>query len=128
MGAARTQVVIDLQASLMRAVGEFGADAGFAPLKERTLATAAALDYVLMLASGAAGTRILERDAERAIHDGCARAVDDLIAAAAAISAIGSPRARVFTREAARSLNAAIAAEGLATDARRFALIALVNP
>jgi hypothetical protein len=128
MGDERTQVVIDLQATLMRAVGEFGGEARFAPLKERTLATAAALDYVLMLASGAAGTRILERDAERAIHDGFVRAVDDLIAAATAISAVGSARARVFAREAARSVNAAITAEGIATDARRFALIALVNP
>ncbi|HEY4440633.1 MAG TPA: hypothetical protein VGN14_09260 [Candidatus Elarobacter sp.] len=120
--------MIALQSALMRAVGEFGADPRFAPLRERVLATAAALDYVLMLVSGAAGTRILERDAERAIRDGIARAVDDLIAAATAIAKIGTPKARAFARETAKALHDAVHAEHLATEERRFALIALANP
>jgi len=120
--------VIALQGSLMRAVGEFGGDPRVVPLRERALATAAALDYVLMLVSGAAGTPIVERDAEGAIHDGVARAVDDLIAAGTAIAKIGTPKARTFARGAAKSLNDAVHAEGLATDERRFALIALANP
>jgi hypothetical protein len=128
MGAARTQVVIALQGALMRAVGEFGGDPRMAPMRERALATAAALDYVLMLVSGAAGTRILERDAERAIHDGVARAVDDLIAAGTAIAKIGTPKARAYARLTAKALQDAVQAEGLATDDRRFALIALANP
>ena len=128
MGADRTQIVIALQGSLMRAVGEFGGDPRVLPLRERALATAAALDYVLMLVSGAAGTRILERDAERAIHDGVVRAVDELIAAATAIAKIGTPKARAFARGAAKALLEAVNTEGLATDERRFALIALANP
>ena len=128
MGAERTQVVIALQRLLMRSVHEFGDDALLVPLKERVLATAAALDYVLMLASGTAGTRILERDAERAIRDGMARAVDDLIAAASAIVRVGSPRAHAFARDVAASLGDALRVEDLATDDRRFALIALSNP
>ena len=36
------------------------------------LATAASLDYVLMLVTDTAGTRIPENDAQRAIRDGLA--------------------------------------------------------
>jgi hypothetical protein len=120
--------VIALQGALMRAVGQFGLDRRVAPLKDRVLATAAALDYVLMLASGTAGTRILERDAERAIHDGIVRAADDLIVCATAISGIGTPASLAFAREAAAVLGAVLRDEGLATSERRFALIALANP
>lgn len=127
MGAERPQLVVSLQATLMRAVGEFGGEPPFVPLRDRALATAASLDYVLMLATGTAGARILERDAERAIHDGLARAVDDLIASATAIASIDAPEARTFARDAAKALLAAVRVEGLATDARVFALIALTN-
>ncbi len=111
----------------MRAVRDFGDDDRFEPHKERTLATAAALDYVLMLASGTAGARILERDAERAIREGIVRAVDDLITSASAIAAIGSPRSCTFAREAAKTLQTVVRTEGLQSDARLFALIALAN-
>ncbi len=127
MGAERARVVVDLQGALMRAVGDFGTDARFAPHTNRVLATAAALDYVLMLASGAAGTRIAHDDAERAIHDGIARAVDDLITSATAIAALGTPQGCAFAREAARSLREILREESLESDERRFALIALAN-
>ncbi|BDE07859.1 hypothetical protein WPS_31350 [Vulcanimicrobium alpinum] len=117
-----------LQGALIRAVRDFGDTPEFASGKDRALATAASLDYVLMLVRGAAGARILERDAQRAIKDGVVRAVDDLIASATAIVAVGSPEAHAFAREAVSVLRAALAFEGLATHERRFALIALANP
>jgi len=57
VGAERPQVVVSLQAALMRAVGEFGGEPPVVPLRDRVLATAASLDYVLMLATGSAGAR-----------------------------------------------------------------------
>ncbi|HEX3465132.1 MAG TPA: hypothetical protein VHS78_13885 [Candidatus Elarobacter sp.] len=127
MGAERAQLVVALQSALMRAVGEFGEGEAFEPHRARVLATAAALDYVLMLATGTAGVRIPERDAERAIRDGIARGVDDLLAAASAIARTGTPEARAFAREAAASLRALVREEGLESDERSFALIALTN-
>ena len=94
MGAERSQLVVALQAALLRAAAEFGDQEWFAPHHPRVLATAAALDYVLMLATGTAGVRIPERDAERAIHEGMARAVDDLIASATTIAAERDRRRR----------------------------------
>ena len=111
----------------MRAVGEFGAAAEVEELRPRLLATAAALDYVLMLATGAAGARIPERDAERAIRDGIARAVDDLIAASTAVARGGTPDAVAFARETAAALREVLRAEALESDARSFAVIALAN-
>ena len=127
MGAERPDVVVALQSALLRAVGAFGDDEHFEPHKARVLATAAALDYVLMLATGTAGVRIPERDAERAIREGIARAVDDLMAAAAAVAEIGSPDAIAFARGTARTLRSVLRDENLTTDARSFALIALAN-
>jgi hypothetical protein len=127
MGAERPDIVVTLQAALLRAVGAFGDDAHFAPHKGRVLATAAALDYVLMLATGSAGVRIPERDAERAIRDGITRAVDDLLAAAAAVAEIGTPAALAFARDTAKSLREVMRDEELQTDERSFALIALAN-
>lgn len=111
----------------MRAVGEFGEADGVEPLHARVLATAAALDYVLMLATGATGVRIPERDAERAIRDGIARGVDDLILVATAIGRGGTPAAVAFARDAAKSVRALVREEGLESDARSFAAIALAN-
>ena len=127
MGADRPDVVVGLQASLLRAASEFGEEAWFAPHSARVLATAAALDYVLMLATGTAGVRIPERDAERAIREGIVRAVDDLIAAANAIAHAGTPPAVAFARETAASLRNVLTSESLDSSERRFALIVLAN-
>ena len=127
MGAERPRLVVELQAALLRAAGEFGEEEAFVPHHARVLATAAALDYVLMLATGTAGVRIPERDAERAIHEGFVRGVDDLIAAATTIAALGTPPARAFARESAKSLRAIVRDEALENDERSFAVIALAN-
>jgi hypothetical protein len=127
VGAARAQLIVALQAALMRAVGEFGDAEGFEPHRARVLATAAALDYVLMLATGTTGVRIPERDAERAMRDGIARAVDDLIVVATTIGRSGRPGAAAFAREAAKSLRAIVREEALESDERSFAVIALAN-
>lgn len=127
MGAQRARFVVTVQAALMRAAGEFGEEAGIAELKSRALASAAALDYVLMLASGSAGTRIPRRDAERAIAEGCTRAVEDLLACGAAIAALGTPAALEFAHTTAHALHAFADEGSLASDDRRFALIALAN-
>lgn len=127
MGAERAALVAALQGGLLRAVAEFGDDERFAPHKERVLATAAGLDYVLMLASGSTGARIPADDAERAIRAGMVRGVDGLIAVAGSIARIGSPRATAFAREAAATLGTIVRAEGLRDDERTFALIALAN-
>jgi hypothetical protein len=128
VGADRTQLVVELQRTLMRAVADFGEDPAFAAHKARVLATAAALDYVLMLVTGSAGTRIPVGDAERAIREGITRGVDDLLALAKAIAAIGTPPAIAFARESARVLVTITRAEGLTNDERTFAMIALANP
>lgn len=127
MGAERARLVVVLQRTLLGAVAEFGQEPGFAPHKERVLATAAALDYVLMLATESAGTRIPAADAERAIHDGLARGVDSLIAVATSVAKIGTPRAGAFAHETAATLGTIVRAEGLADHERTFALIALAN-
>ncbi len=127
MGADRARLVVALQAALLRAVAEFGEHEALAPHRPRLLATAAGLDYVLMLATGTAGVRIPERDAERAMHEGIARGVDDLILAAGAIARIATQPATAFAREAAKSLREILRDEGLASDARSFAVIALAN-
>ena len=127
MGAERSQLVVDLQSALMRAVSDFGADERFGPATNRVLAAAAALDYVLMLATGTAGVRIAHDDAERAIREGIARAADELLSAATIVAGLGSREAQDFARENARMLRDVLRAEGLETEERRFALIALVN-
>lgn len=127
MGAERARLVVVLQGTLLRAVSEFGEAPGFAPHKERVLATAAALDYVLMLVTESAGARIPAADAERAIHDGIARGVDSLIAVATSVAKIGTPRAGAFAHETATTLGTIVRAEGLSDHERTFALIALAN-
>jgi len=127
VGTRRAQLVVALQAALLRAVADFGDAESFEPHRSRVLATAAALDYVLMLATGTTGVRIPARDAERAIHEGMARAVDDLIAVATTVGRIGTPAATVFSREAAASLRAVLRDEQLENDDRSFAVIALAN-
>jgi hypothetical protein len=127
VGTQRAQLVVALQAALMRAVGEFGGADGLEAQRARVLATAAALDYVLMLATGTTGVRIPRRDAERAIRDGLARGVDDLIAVATAIGRNGSPAAAAFARETAKSLRTILREEALESDERTFAVIALAN-
>ncbi len=127
MGAERARLVVALQAALLRAAGEFGDQEWFAPHHSRVLATAAALDYVLMLATGTAGVRIPERDAERAIREGLTRGVDDLIAGATTIAESGTPGATAFARAAAAALRPILREETLSSDARSFAVIALAN-
>jgi hypothetical protein len=77
------------------------------------LASAAALDYVLMLATQTA--------------DGIARAVDDALLLLRAIAASNDRRVHAFVRDGVRTLQTAIAAENLAGDKRRFALLALAH-
>jgi hypothetical protein len=127
MGTERADVVVTLQEALMRAARDFGNAPAFEPHAARVLATAASLDYVLMLARGATGSRIGERDAERAIHEGIIRAVDDLILAADAIASASTPPATAFAHEIAKMLAEVVREEALRTDARTFALIALAN-
>jgi len=127
VGTERSQLVVALQGALLRAAAEFGDEEWFAPHHQRVLATAAALDYVLMLATGTAGVRIPERDAERAIHEGITRAVDDLIASATTIAASGTPAAIAFARDTAAPLRTTLRDENLASDERSFAVIALAN-
>ncbi len=127
MGAERARLVAALQGALLRAAADFGGEPRFAPHEQRVLATAAALDYVLMLVSESAGTRIAAADAQRAIREGVVRGVDDLIAAATSIARIGSPRAGAFARETAKTVGAITRAEGIVDDERTFALIALAN-
>ncbi|HYW53674.1 MAG TPA: hypothetical protein VE826_06885 [Dongiaceae bacterium] len=127
MGAERADVVVALQAALMRAVGEFGESGEVEPHRPRVLATAAALDYVLMLATGTTGVRIPERDAERAMREGIARAVDDLIAVTTAVARCATPEAVAFARETAGALRGIIREEALESDERSFAVIALAN-
>jgi hypothetical protein len=127
MGAERARLVVALQAALLRAAADFGEHEKLAPHQPRLLATAAGLDYVLMLATGTAGVRIPERDAERAMREGITRGVDDLILAAGAIAQIATPPASAFARGSAKSLHEILRAEDLASDARSFAVIALAN-
>ncbi len=127
MGTERAQLVVALQAALLRAASEFGNEEWFAAHNPRVLATAAALDYVLMLATGTAGVRIPKRDAERAIHEGFTRAVDDLIASATTIAENGTPAALAFARETSVPLRTVLREEALASDERSFAVIALAN-
>jgi len=127
VGAERPRLVVELQAALLRAASEFGDEEAFAPHHARVLASAAALDYVLMLATGTAGVRIPERDAERAIHEGFLRGVDDLIAAATTIAQLGTPAARAFACECAKPLREIVREEALESDERSFAVIALAN-
>jgi hypothetical protein len=127
VGVDRADVVVTLQTALMRAAHDFGEASAFRPHAARVLATAAALDYVLLLARGAAGVTIAEDEAERAIHAGIARGVDDLILAADAIASVRSPAATAFAHETAKSLRAVLGAEDLGNDERTFALIALAN-
>ncbi|GAC1411505.1 MAG: hypothetical protein NVSMB64_21360 [Candidatus Velthaea sp.] len=127
MGADRGLLVVALQALLMGGVRSFGDDPAVAACTQRTLATAAALDYVLMLATDTAGVRIAHDDAERAMRDGFARAVDDGIALVRAIASIGEPDAGAFAREGLRTLRSAIDGESLADDTRTFAMIALAT-
>ncbi|MEA2688416.1 MAG: hypothetical protein QOJ39_858 [Candidatus Eremiobacteraeota bacterium] len=111
----------------MRAVGDFGSDDTVEAHRARVLATAAALDYVLMLATGTTGVRIPRRDAERAIRDGISRGVDDLIAVATVLGRSGTPAAVAFARETAAPLRAILREEALESDERSFAVIALAN-
>jgi ADP-ribose pyrophosphatase len=127
VGADRALIAAALQSLLMMGVRNYAADGTVASLTHRALATAASLDYVLMLATGTAGTRIPPDDAARAIHDGFARAVDDGLALLRAIVHLEEPAARAFVRDGIRTLRSAIEAEALADDDRRFAMIVLAT-
>ncbi len=111
----------------MSGVRTYGQDAAIAAQTHRLLATAASLDYVLLLVTDSAGTRIPPDDAERAIHDGLSRAVDDAIVLLRAVLPLNDDDARIFVRDGMRAVRSAMDAEALADDDRTFALIALVN-
>ncbi len=111
----------------MGGVRAYGSTADVASQTHRVLATAASLDYVLMLASDMAGTRIPPDDARRAIHDGFARAVDDGLSLLRAIVDLDDAVARDFVRQSLSVLRSAIDAEALADDERSFAMIVLAT-
>ncbi len=127
MGANRALIVVALQSLLMTGVRNYRAQFSVAPLTHRVLATAASLDYVLMLTTDSAGTRISAGDAKRAIHEGFARAIDDGLSLLRAIVAVGDNDARGFVRAGLRTLRSAIEAEALADDQRTFAMITLAT-
>jgi hypothetical protein len=109
----------------MSGVRDYRACAGVAQHEAQALAAAAALDYVLMLATQTAHAPIPALEAERAIHDGIARAVDDALVLLRAIAGVNDRAARSFVRNGVATVRAAMAAESIASDERRFALIAL---
>jgi hypothetical protein len=78
-----------------------------------------------MLATQTAHAPIPAPEADRAIRDGIARAVDDALVLLRAIAAINDGAARSFVRSGVTTVRAAMAAESIAGDERRFALIAL---
>jgi hypothetical protein len=123
----RSSLVVALQTLLMCGIRDFDSRPAVAALAKRMLATAAALDYVLMLATDVAGTRIPRDDAARAMRDGIARAVDDSIVLLRAILAGENAAARSFVRAAMHTLRDAVDMESLANDERSFAMIALAS-
>lgn len=127
MGADRALIAVGLQSLLMTGIRNYAADPAVATLTHRVLATAASLDYVLMLATDTAGTRIPPDDAARAIHDGFTRAVDDGLGLLRAIVRLDESQAGSFVKDGLRTLRAAIEVEALADDERRFALIVLAT-
>jgi hypothetical protein len=116
-----------LQSLLLTGVRDYGAGPAVARRQTHVLASAAALDYVLMLASGTAGTRIPAADAERAIAEGFGRGADDALVLLRAIVDDAPEGGIEFVRDQIPALRAALEAEHLASDERRFALIALAS-
>jgi hypothetical protein len=127
VGADRALSVVALQALLMSGVRNYSDLGGVAGQTHRLLATAASLDYVLMLATDAAGTRIPPSDAQRAIREGFARAIDDALLLLGAIVQHDDAAAHLFARDGLRTVRRAIQAESLADDDRTFAMIALAT-
>jgi hypothetical protein len=127
VGVNRALNVVALQALLMSGVRNYRDYGDVAVQTHRVLATAASLDYVLMLATDSAGTRIPVAEAQRAIRDGMSRAIDDALLLLRAIVQVNDVDARAFTREGLRTVRAAIDVEKLADDDRSFALIALAD-
>jgi hypothetical protein len=127
MGVERADRVVALQGLLLTGVRDYGTGDAVARCSTRMLATAASLDYVLMLATGTAGVRIAERDASHAIAEGFARGVDDALALLRAILDDDHDFGTDFVRDQVPALRAAIQAEDLASDDRTFALIALAS-
>jgi len=127
VGPDRAHVAVALQGLLMRGVRDFAALPAVAALTPRALATAAALDYVLMLATDTAGIRIPAVDAQRAIVDGLGRASDDGVALVRAIAVSDDGRANAYVREALQTLLDVNRDPAIATDDRRFAVITLAS-
>lgn len=125
MGAERALNVVGLQALLMSAVRDYRDRAGVAQQAPQVLATAAALDYVLMLATDTAHAQIPAAEAHQAMRDGLARAIDDALLLLGTLAAANDAPARAFVRDGVRTVRSVIDAEGLADDRRSFALIAL---
>jgi hypothetical protein len=127
VGADRAVSVVALQKLLMSGIRSYRDHAEVAKQTHRVLATAASLDYVLMLVTDTAGTRIAADDAQRAIREGLARAVDDALLLLRATIGVNAAGARTFAREGLRTVRAAVEAEALADDERTFAMIALAT-
>ena len=123
MGPDRALIAVALQGLLMAGVRDYRDRPAVGAHSHRLLATAASLDYVLMLARDSAGTRIAPDDARRAMHDGFARAVDDALVLLRAVA--DDPAARAYVHEGLTVIRAAVDVERLADDRRSFALIAL---
>lgn len=127
MGADRALIVVELQTLLMSGIRNYREHDEVVGQTHRLLATAASLDYVLMLVTDSAGTRIPADDARRAIREGMARAVDDALVLLRAMIGVEAAGARAFARDGLRTVRSAIDAEALANDERTFAMIALAS-
>jgi hypothetical protein len=127
VGADRALNVVALQALLMRGVRNYRGLAAVGGQAGRLLATAAALDYVLMLASETAGTPIPAQQAQSAMRAGMTRAIDDALLLLRSLAGVDDPDARAFARAGLDTVRSVIGAEGLSDDDRTFALIALAT-
>jgi hypothetical protein len=125
VGPERALNALGLQTLLMSGVRDFREHGGVARHEAKVLAAAASLDYVLMLATQTAHAPIPAQESDNAIRAGIARAVDDALLLLRAIAGANDGGARTFVRNGLPTVKAAMDAEGLTCDDRRFALIAL---
>lgn len=127
------ETILALQRMLMDGVRTYDDIDSIGEHAQRFLATAAALDYVLMLVTETAGVRIAADDARRAIHDGVARALDDTLALISLLLDAKATDAHAFCRSHGTGEGMLTMLTGfmrdpeLATSERRFTLIAIAN-
>ena len=127
------EAILALQRMLMDGVRTYDDIESIGDYAQRFLATAAALDYVLMLVTETAGVRIAPDDAKRAIDDGLARALDDTLALISLLLDAKATDAHAFcsahgTGEGMLTMLTGFMRDPkLATSERRFTLIAIAN-